>query len=200
MKRNLLIPVFTSSVLALGAIAIFNRPTLAEDTTSFFCDTSQGVPATLAHTPRGNVTMIRWVNRNYFPAPWTPARRCQEVSRRFQKNYEAGTLVNIASGALHGEPVICAAANQGEACTSETLLFTLKRGSKANVAVRRLLARSDLATGNVLNESSCKDECPVYINLPEYLKKAPVETNTRFKSPSTPPQQESSNTPWWYRN
>jgi len=190
MKLWLKIPALTGLALAFSTTATFNQPSNAEDTT-FLCETIKGVPTTIASTSRGYVPMIRWVSSNYFPPPWTPQRRCVEVSQRFQRNYENGTLEIIKTGTLNGETVVCAASSADDDCTDSTLLFTLKRESNANLAVLRLLDRRGLAGGNVLNESACKEDCPITIDVAEYLNKVPVDPNIRPK--------QSGNTPWWHQ-
>ncbi len=150
MKLRLFARILMGLVVTLGTTTSINQPSLAGNTT-FFCRRSNGVPVTFARTPRGNVPIIRWVSNSYFPPPWTPQRRCEEVARRFQRNRNNGTLRFITTGTLRGEPVVCAASNKDDRCTSSTLLFTLKRGSNANATLRRLLDRQGLAAGNVLN-------------------------------------------------
>ncbi|MBD2355632.1 hypothetical protein H6G41_13565 [Tolypothrix sp. FACHB-123] len=148
------------------------QPTYAGETT-FYCGKSKGVPVTFARTQDGRkVPMVRWSSNNYFPPPWTAQRRCQEVSRRFQKNYDNGTLRNIKTGTLRGELVICAAKSQNSACTDSTLLFTLKRGANSSLTVRKLFDRRGLAAGNVLSESA---DDSMNIDFDAYLNNATVE-------------------------
>jgi len=80
---------------ALGTTATINQPTYAEGAT-FYCGNSKGLPVTFARTQDGRkIPVIRWAANNYFPPPWTAQRRCVEVSRRFQRSHDNGTLKNI---------------------------------------------------------------------------------------------------------
>ncbi|MDS9397841.1 COP23 domain-containing protein [Aphanizomenon flos-aquae NRERC-008] len=106
------------------------------------------------------------------PPPWTAQRRCDEVSRRFQRSNDNGTLKNITTGTLRGEPVVCAGTSQNTACTSNNLLFTLKRGVNPSATLRRLLDRRGLAAGNTLNESAGDT---INIDFQLYLDNATVE-------------------------
>lgn len=185
MKLRLFAPVLTglaralgiATLAALGTTPILNQPSLAEGAT-FFCGTSKGVPVTYARTPRGNVPMIRWVDNKSFASAWTPRRRCQEVSRRFQRNYDNGTLKTLKTARLKGQPVVCAASSQDAPCTDRTLLFTLKPESNAELTVARLMDSRGLAAGNIVNQSGCQDDCPIYLNVDVYLDNATVEENT----------------------
>lgn len=174
-----------ASLTVLTTTATIGQPSYAGGTT-FYCGKSKGVPITFARTQDGrNVPMIRWVSQEYFSPEWTVERRCQEVSRRFQRSYDNGTLKYIRTGILKGESVVCAAINQNAACTDSTLLFTLRRGSNARDTVRRLLNRRGLVAGNVLNESSQE---ALNIEFDAYLNNATVEQNIESN-------QDSGNTP-----
>ena len=194
MRLRLFAPILTGLAVALGINTTLNQPSYAGNTT-FFCGRSNSVPVTYARTPRGNVPMIRWVSNNYFPPPWTAERRCQEVARRFQRNYDHGMLKGITTGTLRGEPVVCAATGKIEPCTDRTLLFTLKRGSNANITVQRLLDRRGLAAGNLLNENG--GDSPIYVDVDEYLNNATADENTESTSQSGESSSESSGNPWW---
>ncbi|WP_341531142.1 COP23 domain-containing protein [Nostoc sp. UHCC 0302] len=164
-----------ASLSALTTIATINQPSYAGRTT-FYCEKSKGVPITFASTQDGRkVPMIKWISQDYFSREWTGERRCQEVSRRFQKSYDNGTLKYIRTGTLRGEPVVCAATSQNAPCTDSTLLFTLKRGSNPKETVRRLLNRRGLVAGNIVNENS---ESTLNIDFDAYLNNATDEINT----------------------
>jgi hypothetical protein len=164
--------VTLASLTALTTIATINQPSNAQGTT-FYCGKSKGVSVTFARTQDGRkVTIVRWTSNNYFPPPWTAQRRCEEVSRRFQRSHDNGTLKNITTGTLRGEPVVCAGTSQNTACTGNNLLFTLKRGVNPGATLRRLLDRRGLAAGNTLNESAGDT---INIDFQLYLDNATVE-------------------------
>lgn len=148
-------------VVALTAIstsAILNQPADAGGTT-FLCGTTKyqnrNVPATFARAQDGKrVLMIRWVERDYYGEQWSSQRRCREVSRRFQRSYDHGTLKYITEGIINGKPVICAPVSAVDSCTEKTILFTLKQGANAKEVLQQLLDRRGLAAGRVLNETN----------------------------------------------
>jgi Circadian oscillating protein COP23 len=167
---------WTSTAIALlgafGLISSISQPSYAGSQT-FYCSTSKNIPATMARTPRGSVPMILWAANDSFPAPWNnPQRRCLEVSRRFQKNYENGTLRYLTTGTLRGQPVICGATSKYASCKDSTVLFTLKPGRDANETLQSILDIRGLAAGRVPIEN---DDTVIDFDL--YLNNVQVETN-----------------------
>ncbi|WP_066383480.1 MULTISPECIES: COP23 domain-containing protein [unclassified Anabaena] len=174
VSRALTQTVTLASLTVLATIATTNQPSYARGAT-FYCSKSQGVPVTFARTQDGRkVTIIRWTSNAYFPPPWTAQRRCVEVSKRFQRSNDKGTLKNITTGMLRGEPVVCAGTSQNSRCTDDNLLFTLKRGINPNATLRRLLDRRGLAAGNTLHESASDT---ININFEDYINNATVESD-----------------------
>ena len=167
MKYKILIGLVVSMVTNI----IICQPSYAENN-QFFCGVLNKQPVTLMRTVRGNVAMIRWVSNNYFPPPWTAQRRCQEVARRFQRNYDDGSLKYINTGRLNGEPVVCAALKKSDRCTNQTLLFTLKRGANPDQTLQRLMDRGGLVAGYVLSEDGS-----AAVDVEIYLDEATVEQN-----------------------
>lgn len=172
MKVQLSAKMATLAIVC-GITTYFILPSYAQ-TATFFCGSNKGLPVTYARTPRGKVPMIRWLD-NSFGSKWDRQRRCQEVSQRFQRNYDNGTLKTLATGKLNGYPVLCAAKNQDDPCTAKTMLFTLKPGTNASHVVQRILDSRGLAAGKIINQSGCQDDCPIYVNFDVYLGNAVVE-------------------------
>ena len=89
------------------------------------CMNANGVPATVVQTKSGKqVPIIYWKSQTFSGSGWTPERRCQEVSARFQSYHSSGTLEYITTGRMNGLPVICVAKTDGGGCAG--LLYTLK--------------------------------------------------------------------------
>ncbi len=101
------------------------------------CMNADGVPATVVQTKTGKqVPIIYWKSQTFSGAGWTPERRCQEVSARFQNYHSSGTLEYITTGRMNGLPVICVAKSDGGACAG--LLYTLKPGQNATATLKKL--------------------------------------------------------------
>lgn len=174
MKLRLFASVLTGFAIAIGTTLTLNQPSNAVGAT-FYCGKTNGVPTTYVRTQDGkNLPMIRWVSDVFRGTRLTPQQRCQEVSRRFQSNYDNGTLRYIKAGMLNGQPVVCAATQTNTGCTDKTLLFTLKRGSDPDATARKLFDRRALAAGNAVNQvGGDNSNEPVNIDVEAYLYFAP---------------------------
>ena len=185
MRLPLFALILRGLAIAFTTTAILNQPSNAQSTT-FYCSTSNGVAATIARTPRGNLPVIRW-NSDYFSGSgWSQHRRCQEVSTRFQMYYDNGTLKYITTGQMNRQSVVCVASRKGGDCTA--LLFTLKPGSNPSRTLSRLLNYRALAAGGSLNESSGER---LYIDIKDLMNTAPVEGESSNKPVS------SNGSLWW---
>ena len=171
MKSKIFTGMLTGLVVSAIANTMFPQPIRAGNS-AFFCGILNQQPVTLMRTIRGNVPMINWVSNSYFPPPWTARRRCQEVARRFQRNYDNGYLKYINPGRLNGEPVVCAGIKNKEPCTNRNLLFTLKRGANAEQTLLTLMDRGGLRSGYILSEDGSAS-----VDVEIYLDEARVEEN-----------------------
>jgi Circadian oscillating protein COP23 len=159
------VKVSTIALLSASAIAVtINQPSQAVST-DFFCGTNKGTPTTFARTSDGKkLPIIRWTSQL---SGLSPQQRCQAVSRKFQKNFDNGTLITIISGTINKQPVICAAASTNDVCTESTVLFTLKPGSNPRKVIQSLFDRRALASGEIQNQSS--DDSHIAIDFDAYL-------------------------------
>ena len=151
MKYSSIDRILMGLTIALGAIATQIQPSYAGN--KFFCGYRNNQPATFVRTSRGNVPIISWVD-NSFPPPWTPLKRCQVISARFEQFYDNGTLNYIKAGWRDDQPVLCVAAYRGGGCLPNGVLVTLKSRADPNLTLQRLLDRRVLATGRPLDLSS----------------------------------------------
>jgi hypothetical protein len=103
----------------------------------------------------------------------TAFERCKQVSQRFQRSSDNGTLKTITNGTVNGYPVVCAVANTFDTCTTDNVLFTLPRGSNSRIVVERLLDPSGLAAGRIVNQGL--DKSQVYVDFAAYLNKVQPE-------------------------
>jgi Circadian oscillating protein COP23 len=79
--------------------------------------------------------MVTW-NYDGFGREFTPEKRCQIVSQRLQKaaNLNGGTFkdLQIASGKVNAQAVICALRSNANTCNRQNLLFTLNPENARN--------------------------------------------------------------------
>ncbi|MBW4497421.1 MAG: COP23 domain-containing protein [Oscillatoria princeps RMCB-10] len=178
MKLRSLPHILIAASIALGAVTI-SQPTYGEGT-SFFCGACDGVPITFARTAKGYISVIRWVSEHFSNSGYTPQKRCQEVSARFQTYYNSGTLNYITAGRMNGQPVVCVADRAGGRCTG--LLFTLKPGTDANSTVRQLFDIRTRGAGP-LEEVYAR----IYINMNDYLNTQPAVKAERSRQENASP-------------
>lgn len=163
-RKSLLLAQVTVAIgLALSFGTGISQPSNAQsDNVTFYCGTSNGVPATIARTPRGDIPIIIWRSDYFSEAGFSPVVRCQQVSSRFQTYYNEGNLNYITIGRMNGFNVVCAARTLNGLCSG--LLFTLKPGSSP---VRALQALGNVRNLN-LGSLSESNRLP-YINVNELL-------------------------------
>ncbi|NER35442.1 MAG: hypothetical protein F6J93_15805 [Oscillatoria sp. SIO1A7] len=180
MKYPSLTKLLAGLALAIGTNFVPSNPSQARTNPSdtFFCGTTRdGVPVTMVRSLRGNVPLIRWTYSAFSGSGWTPSRRCAEVSKRFQYNFETDQLQYIAIGEINAAPVLCAAAQPGIPCTKENLLITVLPGEKPEETLKSLILARDGAapldqSSNVMEYDEAGN---LYINIEEILYHAPVE-------------------------
>jgi hypothetical protein len=155
------------TITAVGTTAILGQSTQAQSD-KFICSVDKNnIPTTYANTPDGPKPVIRWQS-NFFPPPYTPMRRCQEITGRFNKFYNQGILDYMATGTVENSPVICAGMN----CSKETVLITLKSDQKPAQALQEMLANRGGASGPTYQGSGSNS---MTISLESYLELTPVE-------------------------
>lgn len=133
MNHNII--TTTTLLLGIGLSTVTTiKPAYSE--TTFYCNKVQ--KTTIMRTSLGEIPMITWYDGS-FPPPYTPLVRCLEVTARFNKFNNNGTLKYLRTSTLNNYPVICVAAYKGGSCLPNGLLITLKPGSDANETLTRIL-------------------------------------------------------------
>lgn len=160
---GLTIAKLASSIFTLLSVTIITQPSFAESTT-FFCGTNNGIPATIARTPRGEVPMILWNSSNLGELGDTPQKRCEEVSHKFQTYYNTGKLKYITTERRNGQVVACVAQEENGPCGDEPL-FTLSLDETTPRASLQRIFRIRVTSAAPINEMGSR----IYISLDKYL-------------------------------
>ena len=169
--------------IALLSATTINQPSFAEGTT-FFCGTSNGVPATIARTPRGEVPMILWNSSTLEESGDTPLKRCEEVSKRFQTYYNSGTLNYITTERRDGKLVACVAPKENEPCTDEPLFALNSNDTNPRATLQRIF-RIRVASATPISETGSR----LYISLDKYLNgEYPSLAPSTGRTPSSQPE------------
>lgn len=136
------------------------------------------IPATVVWVPQRqtHIMFIAWKSE-YF-SNWSPKKRCQSVTKKFQKSYNQGRLSYLSTGKYNGYPVICAA-KPGQTCNKNNQLFTIKQGNNPQLVLQKLI---DISEG--------KSSIPLYQNSG---KKLHIEVQTMLNYAPSVKVKNSSN-------
>ena len=110
ISQRQILALGVSTLALIGSMLSAPSSQALTATTSFVCGKSQGTPATIARTKKGDFPIILWSSEAMSDAGFTPQLRCQQVSARFQSFYRNGRLKSLTTGTLNNQPVICATA------------------------------------------------------------------------------------------
>jgi hypothetical protein len=158
-------------LLAVGTATALTQPSRAQNNTRtvFYCGTSNGEPATIVKTAtKGEVPLIVWVYPG-FGSEFTPEKRCQIVSQRFQQYYEDGTLDFITTDRIRGYDTVCAARTQGGTCEGR-VLFTLPPSRNANDAIEQIFNFSGPYRNNCGISQASRNAGKVYIDVKSFIQ------------------------------
>jgi hypothetical protein len=150
---------------------------------------ARGVSATMVESlsaKRPAVSVIRWTSAYFSGSGYTPAKRCEMVSKKFQDAYTKNPNFVFTTAILKGEPVVCSAASRGGAC--ETMLYTIKRGAQDPIITMLRLEKVRAGAAGPINESAGGGgEASVGVQdllanlLRDQSSATPVQQNTRPK-------------------
>jgi len=129
---------------------------------TFFCGTSEGVPATLARTSQGEVPMILWNSPDINTLDSTAAELCEDVSQKLQTSYQNGEFNYISTRRVDGQTVACLVENEVGDCRES--LFALTDGSQSRAALQRIM-RIRVPVVGPIGETGL----PIFIDLEQYL-------------------------------
>ncbi len=150
-----LLTLSLATVTVASANILFETPSQAlTAATSFVCGKSEGKPATVARTKKGDVPIVIWASEARSEAGYTPQVRCQQVSARFQSMYRSGQLKYITAGMLNKQPVVCATKQLNSACTQQNLLYTLQPNADPLQVIQKLSAIRNRASSKGIEESA----------------------------------------------
>ncbi|MCE2721627.1 MAG: COP23 domain-containing protein [Dolichospermum sp.] len=151
MKNHLSAPL-TGLSLALSVTLASNQPSQAQaQSRQFTCALRDKYPVTVVrHPTKGSVPLIVWTNTSQISDTWTPQKRCQEVSDRFQKLQNQGQLRTLKTGTVNGQSVICGLrTNQGD-CNNKNVLLTMTKDRDPKQVLEQLLNTRVAAGGEAV--------------------------------------------------
>lgn len=168
MKLQSAIALLTASALALSVSAC-DRISSPSEKVTFSCAIKNGVPTTVAQSSRPDIPVIRWVSDFGDEVGYTPQKRCEEVSNRFQQYYNQGVLNFVTTGRQNNQNIVCVSSEKGGAC--QGLLFTLKPNDNPSNVIQQMFEVASYASGPIDQSSG------IYIDIKKILETAPVDSN-----------------------
>lgn len=178
--KSLILGLLTTTVTLVGVAANYPKANAqVNNRVRFICgqsydqETNRRLPTTIAVTSAGRKNIIQWESKNI--QGYSPQRRCQEVSGRFQEAYQKRMLNFLTTSQVNNQPVICIARRYQDGC--QMLLMTLLPGEDTlRVANDLRNALNGRQVGPVRHSSEVPS---VYyeINIDELLRNVPIIQN-----------------------
>jgi hypothetical protein len=176
MKLKSLAGILFGLAIVFGATSGIAEPNPSQ-TNTYYCAQLNSSWNTFVNTPRGRVTLINWI-KNYSDI-WNPQRRCLEVSQRFQKFLENGTLKYIRTGMVNRQPVICVAETRGGNCPDKNVLITFKPGTDPEQVLVQLVDFRRSVSGQTIvlseNDAGFYQNGEFYVDIDKFLATVPVD-------------------------
>jgi hypothetical protein len=141
----------------------------------YYCGVEQGIPATMVEFMSTKLVLIRWTT-NFFASSFSPKNRCEVVSERLQRYYDEGSLNYLKTGVVNGLPVICAAKNAEERCTTDRILLTLIPNSDSKEVFNSLFSPMvNPLSGVVVRDGGFKVDLSIESLLKRALEKQKIQ-------------------------
>lgn len=152
------------------------------------CVMDGDTPVTRVRTPRGVIQLIEWKSDYFSGSDWTPQRRCEAVTDRFQVHSDEGSLTYITYGRVNSQNVLCVAdrinlPSQPYICKDETIskgdrtydsvLLTLEENDNPRQILQELFSHSS-RVGSPRGITRSASRYPEAIAIGQILEQAPV--------------------------
>ncbi|AFZ47330.1 hypothetical protein Cyast_1365 [Cyanobacterium stanieri PCC 7202] len=167
----------------------FSSGTFAQNSRNQYeCVMDGDTPVTRVRTPRGVIQLIQWKSDYFSSSDWTPQRRCEAVTNRFQVHSDEGSLTYITYGRVNNQNVLCVAdrvnlPSQPYVCKDETIskgdrtydsvLLTLEQNDNPRQVLQELFSHSSLV-GSRRGITRSINRYPEAIAIEQILEQAPV--------------------------
>jgi hypothetical protein len=164
-------------VMAIAPMLSLNNTVEAQSQKNVYsCIDYQGKPNTVVDTKRGRIQLIVWGSDYFRNSGWTPQKRCQEVTARFQKFSDNKSLKYVTTGKIKNQPVICLGKKipSGYECIPDGLLITLEANDNPQKVLMSLFQNATQVGGQPVQRSVGEQVFP----LSQYLETAPLMSDS----------------------
>lgn len=177
--------------LILGVdLAIFSQVNQAQSINPRYeCIVKNDIPITFVTTKRGIVELITWQSEYFSNSDWTPEKRCQAVTERFQVYSDSGLLRYVTYGEINQQKVICVGEknNQPEKpyqCKTDSItvndkiynsvLLTLEPKDDPAQVLQELFNISARVNYGGVTRGGSTNNSPTFVDLDRVLQQKPV--------------------------
>lgn len=165
-----------------------NTPSVA-----FKCITQGSGFATVVSAGDRNIPIITWNNPQFSPQ-FTPEKRCQKVSEKFQtavNKHGAGNLL-LTTGVVKKQGVICLVNGGLLGCNPDNILLTLsgENAKDPGIALAKLLNISTTGSGSPIQERQGKQVVPLSTLITQALRSATPQSARTQTVPQQPVRQQ----------
>lgn len=172
--------------MTISPLLSLNNPVEAQTKRNVYsCINYQGKPSTVADTDKGRILLIVWESDFFRGSGWTPQKRCEEVTKRFQEFSDNKTLRYLTTGKMKGQNVICVGKATGGntyQCMENGLLLTLEGKNDNPNQVLQSLFQATRASNNFLRRAGNR----YAFEFDKFIDEAPVISQTSVSETSSP--------------
>jgi Circadian oscillating protein COP23 len=166
--KNILLSALSITGLVVANIATTPTSAFSQDRPSsdpvgerrFYCGQAQDptskriLPATLMETQGQNESQTIVIWKSEYFSNFTPQKRCEIVSPKFQAAYQDGRgYLGSGTDAKTRQGIVCKVANENDPCTESNMLFTLKSYQDANRVIEDLSLSASGQSGIPVTQS-----------------------------------------------
>ena len=177
-----------------------SQPQLKTDVTRniYSCINYENKTTTIVDTARGRIKLIVWESDYFANSGWTPQKRCEAVSARFQKFSDNKSLKYVSTGVVKEKyKVICVSSPQpgrGYNCNNDGLLLTLQPNDNPSKVLKTLFVNATKVGGTavVRGETAVSIDRILQRSAIIPVKETTVNTETIVEQPIVNQQQQSS--------
>ena len=209
MKKYLKVPLTALAVaLSVSSVSVINSQPTAAQSRDFFCGANWATnadvayPATMVRDRNGRTPIITWTENSRINDTWTPRKRCETVSQRFEELNRQGKLQALGVGRVKNQPVICGLGLGELVCNSNNTLLTITNGTDPVKFLHDLLNTRTSASGQpVLLNSNDRGRVAIPEEDSNGVVRVSIEdiinAQSTPSSNSHPPQPQPQSDPIW---
>ena len=148
------IQTILASLFVLSNNALSSHTADAQNMRNVYqCIEYEGNPTTVVDTQRGRIKLIVWQSDYFNNSGWTPQKRCEAVTARFQKFSDDNNLKYVSTGIINKYKVICVASTRvgkGYNCNNDGLLITLEAKDNPQQVLNNLFVNASKIGGTAV--------------------------------------------------